>query len=383
MILEFSLWGFCSFCQKETLYLIPVKGARIKGTRYENNFMLNLFHKPMKSAIIFGANASGKTNLILGLEKLMLLLKNGLDIDGDFIKNKLVNHHSECIGFEIELLDQVTSNVYYYSIQYNQKEVISECLKCDNEVIFNFDERKFTIKSVMLKNQLEEVFSNQSTETHIKKLNDYGIEEIKQFKELFNKMAIVRDTLFNFEAKEVVSQIEEKGKLFFESKMEQVISLLTMLDKTIETLEFQKIIQRESSYILHLKRIGSSALYPLSQESDGIKKIMNLMQYLLKISEGGTVVIDELDSSISTYSLMKLFNLFINATENTCGQLIVTSHNALLFNNDIFSPQQIFLVDKNEQLCSEIHALSEYQLRSEKENIFMDYLKGRFGGING
>lgn len=88
---------------------------------------------------------------------------------------------------------------------------------------------------------------------------------------------------------------------------------------------------------------------------------------LLEVYEGKTIVIDELDSSISTISLIKLFNNFINVDSNIKGQLIVTSHNLFLFNNNIFEPQQIYIVNKKEDLSSELYSLVEFKIRSEKE----------------
>lgn len=121
----------------------------------------------------------------------------------------------------------------------------------------------------------------------------------------------------------------------------------------------------------------------MGNESEGIRKIINLMLGLLEIYDGKTVVIDELDSSISTVSLIKLFNNFINVDDNLKGQLIVTSHNLFLFDNNIFEPQQIYIVNKKEDLTSELYSLSEFKIRSEKENLYHDFLKGRYGGING
>ena len=69
--------------------------------------------------------------------------------------------------------------------------------------------------------------------------------------------------------------------------------------------------------------------------------------------------------------------------ENINGQLIVTSHNLFLFNNNIFEPQQIYIVNKKEDLTSELYSLAEFNIRSEKENLYHDFLKGKFGGMNG
>jgi hypothetical protein len=55
----------------------------------------------------------------------------------------------------------------------------------------------------------------------------------------------------------------------------------------------------------------------------------------------------------------------------------------LLFDNDIFEPQQIYIINKGANLSSEIYSLAEFNIRTEKRNLYLDYLKGKFGGING
>ena len=174
--------------------------------------------------------------------------------------------------------------------------------------------------------------------------------------------------------------IADIGIVGKDTLLEAGADLYEMLD-----LKFEKLgtVNNEIVYDIYFLREKSKNKFYLGNESEGIRKVINLMLDLLEVYEGKTIVIDELDSSISTISLIKLFNNFINVDNNIKGQLIVTSHNLFLFDNNIFEPQQIYIVNKKEDLSSELYSLAEFKIRSEKENLYHDFLKGKYGGING
>ena len=60
MLLYFSVGGFCSFKDTQDLFLTAYSGTRLKNTKYEKNFYIDKSNRVMKSAVVFGANASGK-----------------------------------------------------------------------------------------------------------------------------------------------------------------------------------------------------------------------------------------------------------------------------------------------------------------------------------
>ena len=102
MLLEFKAGGFCSFKEMQELYLTPYTGTRIKKTKYEDNFIETREIRVMKSAIIFGSNASGKTNFLMAMEKFLditLGKKNLLEA----IDEGKINHDSSAVEFEIVL----------------------------------------------------------------------------------------------------------------------------------------------------------------------------------------------------------------------------------------------------------------------------------------
>ena len=122
------------------------------------------------------------------------------------------------------------------------------------------------------------------------------------------------------------------------------------------------------------------AKYSFAFESNGVKKISAIIISLLKVYMGKTIIIDELDSSISTRSLILLFNKIINTSQNKNGQLIVTTHNLNLFDLTFFAPEQLYVVYKDENLTTKINSLADFKLRSNKKNLASEFLKGQFEG---
>lgn len=381
MLLYFSVGGFCSFKEVQDLFLTAYLGTRLKNTKYEKNFYIDKTNRVMKSAIIFGANASGKTNIILGLERLKDIIFNGINLPKDF-NEKNLNYDSNTIKFEIGVLDK-KENIYDYSIEFQKDKLIYEKLECNDKVIYEFKDD--ILSSKKFPKEVNKIFSIISTETILKKLRDFQIEEISDFILSLEGIKIRRNRGINYESKDTPNPISENIKLRLEDKKEEVLQIIKLLDYTIEDLKFEKLgtVNNEIAYDIYFLREKSKNKFYLGNESEGIRKIINLMLDLLEVYEGKTIVIDELDSSISTISLIKLFNNFINVDSNIKGQLIVTSHNLFLFDNNIFEPQQIYIVNKKEDLSSELYSLAEFKIRSEKENLYHDFLKGKYGGING
>ena len=140
----------------------------------------------------------------------------------------------------------------------------------------------------------------------------------------------------------------------------------------------------KEEYLLGLIR-GNKKVFSIGYEAEGIKKIYSLALSLLRmLINGETLLVDELDSSISARSLIEIFRDVIHSDINK-GQLIVTTHNISLFNNIIFDPQQIYICDKKEECSSELEPLSVYEeaySQYKGKNLAQKFLQGRFGGIH-
>ena len=379
MLLEFKVGGYYSFKDIQELYLTPYPGTRIKNTKYEDNFSSFKKNRIMKSAIIFGSNASGKTNIILALERIVDIISNGINLPKDFDVNRL-NYDSKSVALELSIITN-SEDIFNYSIEFNQNNIIYEKLEKNDTVIYKFNNNTLESELNILSQDILKIFSIRSTDIFLKKLKDFNIKEIEVFIEEIKNIKIKRDNILNSEAKEALQHIPQNQKSILEKNRIKVVSLLKLLDYTISDFSFEKIgnLNEEILYQMYILRTAKNIKFYLGNESEGIKKIMNLIYDLLDIYNGKTIIIDELDSSISTQSLIKIFNDFVNVKEN----INVTSHNLFLFNNNIFEPQQIYIVNKKEDLTSELYSLAEFNIRSEKENLYHDFLKGKFGGMNG
>lgn len=127
MLLEFKVGGYYSFKDIQELYLTPYPGTRIKNTKYEDNFSSFKKNRIMKSAIIFGSNASGKTNIILALERIVDIISNGINLPKDFDVNRL-NYDSKSVALELSIITN-SEDIFNYSIEFNQNNIIYEKLE--------------------------------------------------------------------------------------------------------------------------------------------------------------------------------------------------------------------------------------------------------------
>lgn len=172
----------------------------------------------MKSAIIFGANASGKTNLILGLERLKDIIFNGINLPKNF-NEKNLNYNSSSIKFEIGILNK-KENVYDYSIEFNKENLIYEKLECNDKIIYEF--KNDTLFSKKLPKEVNKIFSIISTEIILKKLRDFQLEEINNFILSLENIKNKRNKGINYESKDTPNPINENIKSRLEDKKENL-----------------------------------------------------------------------------------------------------------------------------------------------------------------
>lgn len=383
MLIYFSVAGFLSIKEPVEMYFVPSDHARIKNTRYESNFIFTDKYKVMKSAVIFGGNASGKTNILTAMQRLQQIVMNDLNLQ-NLSKEQLANFNygSRNIVFKINVYSDKTNSEYEYSLEYSREKVIAESLKCNNTVVFDFKKDKLTINvNNQQKENLEKLFSVEATETLLRKLSDFLVEEIKDFKDLVKDLRISINDCVPSIRRTHIFLVHDRDKQYWNERKEKIVALLQLLDRTIVDFTFKPLGQKENELVL--KRRQCKFIYHLGIESTGIKKLITYLQDFLDTFEHGkTLVMDELDSSISTKTLLELFNSFINTGQNK-GQVIVTSHNIFLLNSQMFHPEQLFLVDKNAAMSTEVSSVGDFDLRSEKRKLYDDYIKGKLGGING
>lgn len=381
MLIYFEVGGFLSFNESQILYFTPSPGARLAKTKYEKNFIMSNSKKVprvMKSAVLFGDNASGKTNWFYALASFKRIIKNGLerDFDRDF------NFGSEKMKFSIGIVKPGSNCVFEYALEFNKdKQIIYEEFICNDDVIFKYEEKKLSINIELdKKNEIESLFNTvKSTDTFLSKLEDFIPDYIKSFVDAILSVGVVTESPFNEEIKYLPQfrLIDENDKKIIDDYKEEVIEILSDLDSTIDDFGYTKRETKDKAgYDLVIKRNGQE--YDISYESQGIRKIVNLLINILAIFDGKTVLIDELDSSIGAKALIRIFNSIINSNKNRNGQLIISSHNLILMDFDSFHPSQLYVFSKDNKYQSVIRSIDDFELRYEKKNLPSLYLDGSF-----
>lgn len=139
--------------------------------------------------------------------------------------------------------------------------------------------------------------------------------------------------------------------------------------------------------LLSHKSPTGSTPFPMAWESQGTKSFIALVsKCLMALESGGTVVVDEIDSSLHSVLTAEIVAMFKNPKVNKGGaQLIFTSHDVALLSagsleHPLLERDQIYLVEKDRDNASSLVALSEFKLRPDV-NIFRNYLMGRYGGL--
>ncbi len=374
MILNFAIEGFTSFNERQEISFTAFNKQRIKNTKYEENYVLESPFRECKSILFFGNNAVGKTNVILVLSTLRYILNTG-----KFPDPRWFNWYNTQMGFE--LVVSKGRDYYEYRIKINRDGyIVSEALLKNEENIFTFDSN--ILQSELLDNKIEEIYSIRSTSPVLLKLKDFIHKEYDEFMEAVKKISVVITNSYDLDDKGLRYEFSEITKQKIETNKALALELLQQIDSSIVDISFKLYDLEEKTYEIYLhrysRRENNNIKQNIADESSGVKKIVSLLAKLLSIYDGETLVIDELDSSISTRSLMLIYNNMINNGRNRSGQLIVSTHNLELLNLDLFAPEQIYILSKNDCLSTEINSLADFDLRSSNKRLAVKFLQREF-----
>lgn len=372
MILNFAVEGFVSINEMQDVSFAAFNRQRIKNTKYEENYVLESPFREAKSILFFGNNAVGKTNIIMALRMLLNIIK-----DGKLPNEKQFNWYKSEMEFEIIVSNE--KDFFEYAIRLHKDGyIIRESLNKNSNPVYIFENQ--ILSSDFLDEKVEEIYSIRSTSPLLLKLKDFIYTVYSEFIESINDIKEGRDVLDNNYIDFFGYVISLKYKTIVESHKDLAVELLQQVDPSIIDISFRKSDIDEYNIKLHRysNLSGDEKLCDLSGESNGVKKITILLATLLEIFEGKTLIIDELDSSISTRSLILIYNNFVNSGRNKNGQLIVTTHNLELLNLDLFAPEQIYILTKDETLSTKINSLSDFDLRSNNKRLAIKFLQREF-----
>jgi len=404
MLVEFSVENFLSIKEKVTLSMLASKGKENPDNLIELTDVPTLKgEKLLKSAAIYGANASGKSNFLKSLKFFLDFVRKShtmqLDekIDVNFFKlNKFyLNNPSK---FNIIF---VKDNIKYeYGFALNEEEVIDEYLyfypKAKKSIIFERTKNnifKFNIEKTEQEMLSERTASNKLYLSVAVQWNFLLFKPIYQqiTTILGTKGALkgcIKKSHNNQNYKQKIEQFIKIADIGIENLETRIINKSQgVFDPEIEDVVYIPLSEEIIINFYHrgIDSNGKKMLvnFDIEEESEGTKRFFEISGILIDVFEKGSIcVVDELEESLHPGLVKNIIELFHNSEINkNNAQLIFTTHETNLLNLDLLRRDQIWFTEKNsEDGSTNLYSLDEFSPRKD-ENIQKGYLQGRYGAI--
>lgn len=442
MILTFSVSNFRSFDTEETLSLVASKRLGDKHASHLIN-VPDSEERALKTAVIYGANGAGKSNLFRAMQTFKRLAILARKKEQGLRRNPNAVNPSADKETEFDLQFVADGHVYRYGITCTDDTVVSEWFA---KVIGGRQQTLFTRQVSSETGEVEVTLSrslkasdklralkkvggprNQSFLATCRanlSLQDLGehlesvigwftrtlklIEPDVQFAPVGHMLAENKDFLklsgaFLKDASTGVSNLvvakeqiseEELKRALPRGIAEEVIKEASELDDSqspiiVSNSEGEEFLvgggvkpqfHRIAIESEHGTGKGKFKL-PIKEESDGTQRLLNLLPTLHRMSESSHVFfIDEIDRSLHPALMRKFLEVFLKSCSGRDFQLVLTTHEAHLLDQDLLRRDEIWFAEKDASNISHLHSLNDYKVRDDVQ-IRKHYLQGRFGAI--
>lgn len=403
MLIEFNVENFRSINEKITLSMVSTKDKSLENNLIKTNVLKDDFL--LKSASIYGANASGKTNVLLALGLLRnLVMKSHTNQKGISIPYSPFKLDKSSLSKPTKIsIVFIKDNVrYLYVLSFNRERVITECLyhypKNQKKNIF---ERKKTLEYKFVIDEKKQKFISERTLPNVLYLSKATQENYEPLSKVFDWF---KDNLRLVASTDHPSLAEYTARMLNkESTKNLILNALLVADVGIDDvsvkvekitpdklskdipLEFKKLIFRDKKEIEETKinTIHKGVIFDFEEESSGTQRLFSLIGPAIDALKNGRIlVVDELDVKLHHLLCVFLINLFHDIKQNKKNaQLIFTTHNMNLLDLDLFRRDQIWFTEKNYKTGStDLYSLVEYSPRKDK-NIERGYLAGKYGAL--
>jgi uncharacterized protein len=407
MLIDFSVTNFRSIKEEQTLSMIADSSNR----KNENTFLpiegnkLRLLH----SAAIYGANASGKSNILKALHRLISYIHDlNIDVDDNIPYYEPFELDKLCLNqpsvFKLNFI--LEGIMYDYQIAFDSREVHYEQLdfypkkrksnlfiRTKNEVkrgdSFQ-DKRYFSTKALtkypyLSKVAREEHEQMQKIYEYLKTYNFFAsnnthyqsalLRHINQLLQRDEKLKTRLDKLIRIADTHIEKINFEEVKLEFDDEVPEEIKNVIINDNKYEVFAVHKTFRdgvpegETNFHFLHKESMGTITLYAIGAL---ILSILN---------KGHVIVIDELDNSLHPRLCKFLIKLFHHPSTNPHNaQLIFASHETTLLDRELLRKDQIWFTEKNKYGETQLFSAQDFDKVKGDEPFDQWYMQGKFGG---
>nr|WP_319510535.1 ATP-binding protein [uncultured Draconibacterium sp.] len=433
MLIRFNVENFLSFNEKTEFSLIANKERRLPSHIVKGDG-INI----LKSSVIYGANASGKSNLVKAIDFSRKVITKGIEklnpVNCHFRLKKDNLNKPSIFNYEIKSGDKYYS--YGFAAQLNELKIIEEWLyeignnkekKIFERVLNDLGKHEIEIgiqlspKAKKRFDVYKEDFQNSDSLLFLSEMNRKSIDdfpEVVGFIDVYNwfdkKLTVLKPDS-KFAGLNFIGDDNEMSKTFnsFLNVFQTGINNVTSEEIDLDSFDIPKKIKEDLTkniekakaiifeingitYSLkknesneykikkigleHLTDEGNSIVFDIEDESDGTQRLFDFIPAIHELSKTDSIfIIDELDRSLHSKLTFGIFELFLKLTENNESQLIATSHESLLLDLELLRRDEIWFVEK-EKNQSRLYSLDEFKVRNDKI-VSKDYLLGRYGAI--
>lgn len=387
MLLEFSVSNFRSIKDMQTLSFLATA-----MNEHEKTNIIQVTDKVrlLKSTAVYGANGSGKSNLVKAMWAMVNFIKAPFEDRKKFeehIQPFKLNTSTRNEGSFFQIMFILEEKTYRYGFVYLKGKITSEWLfgtANKNEVeFFTRDEQKIYINKERFKegNGLEA--KTREDNLFLNVVLEFNGRIANVVRNYLSEIFIVQGL------DEKILQSFSYNLILNKANKHRLLEIVKLADSDIHNIDLEenydqktrKIISQRKIFDKNGQEVGLENLDFNKEASEGTKKIFNyagIFVHLLK--SGGTIIIDEFDARFHT-SLTKAIVKLFNSEKNKVAQLCFVTHDTNLLDNDLLRRDQIYFAEKNQRGETSIYSLNEIKGVRNDSSLEKDYIKGKYGAV--
>lgn len=403
MVLEIRLSNFFSVSQE---IVLDVRAGNINTTKsrfLQNNIFKYDEIEVLKTIALYGANASGKSNIIKAIRFCIAMVYDSHKHNENSIFNfkpfKFKGYSNKPSSFFIRFVHEEIE--YKYSFTLNRNEILTESLfyypHGRKAKVFTRDEQagkdkrdKYSFGASVIKRPFDVVESTSNKTLFISRASQMDREIPKKIFHFFHSKFIRRhssygirnvDALINSYKEHLLKALQMADSDIIDFKHRIIKEKGKKIRANLDTQEaFFEDDELESIEIKTYHRFSPRIPFNfMTEESDGTRKLFFMMLTILDIVRNNkTLLIDEIEDSLHPKIVDYIIKIFY-ASESA--QLIFSTHNTNLLDLNKFRKDQVWFVNKTEDGNSDLYSLYDYSDFRDTMDLEKAYLQGRFDSV--
>ena len=416
MLIEFTVGNFRSFKEPVTFSMVAANLKSQDKTVDENNtFEVNDKLRLLRSAVVYGANGSGKSNLAKAMQFMRIMVMNSSKDSqaDDPIPVELFRLSdttlSEPSFFQIVFIQQGTQ--YRYGFEVTGERVTSEWLfaygRTKEANLFQRDLNEIHPSATKFKEGKglkDKTRKNALFLSVVAQFNGSIAQDILTWFRCFNlisgssphsyfsySMGMFHSSEHSQEMQECIHDLDlsiqglvvDRQEFTSEHMPEgapEALKQMILMHNKVEGYSVQTV---HDVFDHSGKKTGTTLLNLDEHESDGTQKLVALAGPIVNSLRCGKVLfVDELDARLHPLITRALIRMFSSPKRNPLNaQLIFATHDINLLDKDLFRRDQIWFAEKNRQGATKLYSLAEFRVRNDSSSLESDYIHGKFGAI--